>query len=235
MSRLARRRDLDWLEPSQVLRPKFKFRNPIQTDIGEEVIEPVWDYSATAINTLSVIQTLFAVPVGGQYTPIGGTAFLKTRYHTNLKSPGQLPNPDMFLFQGFSITLDPRTTPSDMAKFCFQELITFLIGDKDVRYVELQPLFAPAAGGIFVAGVPANSAYMTANGWPSALNFYRLGALEEEGAQLLEQGQSFSLTEDPTKSDQGAFTSDSGTANPPSTVGLRVLYHCWGARTRGVI
>jgi hypothetical protein len=229
------RRHLAWIEPSKVCRPHFKFRNPIQSDIGEEIIEPLWDYSATAIATLTVLQTLFAVPIGGSYTPIGGAAFLKTRWHTNLKSPGQLPNPDMFLFQAISVTPDPRTTPNDMARFLFQELVTFYIGDKDVRYVELAPIFMPGGGGIFLAGVPANSAYMSANGWPSALNFYRLGAVEEEGAQLLEQGQTFQLTEDPTKSDQGAFTTDAGTANPPGTVGLRILYHLWGARTRGVM
>lgn len=225
---------LPWIDPGDVLRPRFKFANPIQTDVGEELIEPLRDYSATVANTATQLQTLFSVPIGSQYTPIGGTAFLKTRYHTNLKNAGQLPNPDMFLFQGVSVTLDPRTTPSDLSKFSFQELITFNIGDKDVRYVELQPIFLPAGGGIFVGGTPANSAYATANGWPSAGNFYRLGETEQEGAQLITQGESFNLTEDPTKSDQGAFTTDTVAANPPSTVGLRVLYMLWGARTRGV-
>lgn len=225
---------LPWIDPGDVLRPRFKFSNPIQTDVGEELVEPLRDYSGTAANTATALQVLFSTAIGGQYTPTGGTAFKKTRYHTNLKNSGQLPNPDMFLFQGASVTLDPRTTPSDMAKFLFQMLITFKIGDKDIRYVELQPIFLPSAGGIFVGGTPANSAYTTANGWPSAANFYRLGETEQEGAQLITQGESFSMDEDPTQTDQGAFTTDAVGANPPSTVALRVLYLLWGARTRGV-
>lgn len=231
----TRRGDLEFIEPNAVLRPKFTFENPIQTDIGEEIVEPVRDYSATAPSTLTQRQILLSIPIGGQYTPIGGSAFLKTRYHTNLKNAGQLPNPDMQLLQGFSITLDPRVTPDDLARFMFQELITLQIGDKDVRYVELQPIFVPAAGGMFIAGTPANNAYASGNGWPSSGNYYRLGQTEQEGAQLIEQGQSFALVEDPTQTDQGAFTTDATGANPPSTVGLRVLYTLWGARTRGVM
>jgi len=227
---------LPLLEPREVCRPRFRHTNPIQTGIGEEITEPLRDYSATAAAQVTALQTLYSTPIGQSYTPVGGVAFNKTRYHTNLKQAGQLPNPDKFIVQAFSVQLHPTTTPNDVNRFVSQELITFTIGDSDKRYVELQPMFLGGGGGSFISGwgVAADTlAYATSNGWPHTNNVYVLGANEGEGAQSILQGQNFQVIEDPTQQETGAFTTDAANTTPAG-VGLRVFYELWGQRTRGV-
>lgn len=230
------KRLLPLIEPREVCRPRFRHSNPIQQGVGEEITEPLRDYSSTALNQATVIQVLFSIPIGGNYTPIGGTTFAKKRYHTNLKQAGQLPNPDKFIVQALSVQLHPTTTPNDVNRFVAQELITFTIGDSDKRYVELQPMFLGGGGGSFISGfyaATALTAYATSNGWPHAKNVYVLGETENDGAQSILQGQNFNVTEDPTQYEGGAFTTDAAGATPAG-VGLRVFYELWGQRTRGV-
>ncbi len=227
---------LSMIEPRDICRPRFRHANPIQTGIGEEIVEPLYDYSSTAANQATIRQTLFTVPIGGPYTPVGGTAFNKTRFHTNMKQAGQLPNPDKFLVQAISVALHPSTTPNDLNRFIAQELITLTIGDSDKRYVENQPMFLPGGGGAFISGVYAATATLamsTANGWPNAKNVFVLGETIADGAQSIDQGQNFQVVEDPTLFESGAFTTDAGT-DTPAGVGIRAYYKLWGVRTRGV-
>jgi|SRR5690348_5445172 len=227
---------LPLIEPREVCRPKYRHSNPIQSGVGEEITEPLRDYSATAANQVTALQTLFSTPIGQSYTPVGGTAFNKQRYHTNMKQAGQLPNPDKFIIQAMSVQLHPTTTPNDLNRFVAQELITLTIGDADKRYIELQPLFLGGGGGSHISGwgVAADTlAYATGNGWPHAKNVYVIGETEGDGAQSILQGQNFQVTEDPTQYENGAFTTDA-TNTTPAGVGLRVFYELWGQRTRGV-
>lgn len=227
---------LPLVEPRDVCRPRFRHANPIQTGVGEEVTEPLRDYSSTAANQATTVQTLYSIPIGQNYTPIGGTTFAKTRYHTNLKQAGQLPNPDKFIIQAMSVQLHPTTTPNDVNRFISQELITLTIGDSDKRYIELQPMFIGGGGGSFISGVYAATAllaYASSNGWPHAKNVYVIGETEGDGAQSILQGQNFQVVEDPTLYEAGAFTTDAAAATPAG-VGLRVFYELWGQRTRGV-
>lgn len=227
---------LPLIEPREVCRPRFRHANPIQKGVGETITEPLRDYSSTAANQATQKQALYSIPIGQNYTPIGGTTFAKQRYHTNLKQAGQLPNPDQFMLQAFSVQLHPTTTPNDVNRFVSQELITLTIGDSDKRYVELQPMFLGGGGGSFVSGwgvATDTLAYATGNGWPHAKNVYVIGEDEGSGAQIIDQGQNFQVVEDPTQYEAGAFTTDASSTTPAG-VGLRVFYELWGQRTRGV-
>ena len=70
----------------EVGRPRTKMlrKNPIIAGTLEYLVQPIYDYYGVAVATPVTKQSLFAQPIGASYTPAGGTAFVKTLYHTNL-------------------------------------------------------------------------------------------------------------------------------------------------------
>ena len=117
---------------------------------------------------------------------------------------------------------------------------TFTIGDNDKRYVEGQPMFIPGAGGLKISGTmfqaAAADSYQLAvsNGWEVGRNVRVLGEDLSSGAQIIEQGQTFGVEEDPTQDHwNAAYTTQANTTKPPG-VGIGVFYGLWGHWLRGV-
>ena len=232
---------LPWIEPAKVGRPRWTHANPQFADEAEVIYEPLRDFLATAPSTALAAQGAFSIPINGSYTPLGSaTAYQKTRWDTNLKQAGQLPNPNKFQVEGMSIQLAPNTTPTDAKAYVTQMLITFTIGDNDKRYVEGQPMFIPGAGGLKISGTmfqaSAADSYQLAvsNGWEVGRNVRVLGEDLSSGAQIIEQGQTFGVEEDPTQDHwNAAYTTQANTTKPPG-VGIGVFYGLWGHWLRGV-
>lgn len=232
---------LPWIEPEKIGRPRWTHFNPVIAGQAEEIYEPLRDYSATVYNAALALQILFSIPIGGSYTPTGGTTgFQKTRYHTNLKKQGELPNPQKFQVEGMFVQIHPNTTPSDAKAFLSQELVTFTIGADDKRYVESPPLLLGGGNSVHISGfmfqTTAADAYniATANGWEVTRNIHVLGEDVASGAQIIEQGQSFQIVEDPTQdTGDSAYTTNANTTKPPGT-GVRCFYFLPGHWLRGV-
>ena len=194
------------LTVGEALRPKFKFRNPIIPGVTDVYTYKIRDYYEVAAATAVTSQVLFTIPIGGQYTPAGGTAFTKQRFHTNLAQAGQLPPPRKFLVKGFSAFVSTDIAPTDLNKMLFQTLMTFVIDEK--RYFEAQLGLIPAGGGpsgavsVFQA-TAANASYSTAgNGYPESRAIFTF----EGDGQWIELLQNFSVVLDPTQVQAGAFT-----------------------------
>jgi len=232
---------LPLIEPEAIGRPKWTHFNPVVGGQAEEIYEPLRDYSAVHYGQALALQILFSIPIGGSYTPVGAsTAFQKTRYHTNLKKQGELPNPQKFQCEGLFVQIHPSTTPNDAKGFLSQELVTFTIGADDKRYVESPPFLLGGGNSVLISGTmfqtTANDSfqYSVMNGWPIARNIHVLGEDVASGAQIIEQGQSFQITEDPTQdTGDAAYTCDANTTKPPGT-GVRAFYFIPGHWLRGV-
>jgi hypothetical protein len=232
---------LPWIEPEKVGRPRWTQFNPVIAGQAEEIYEPLRDYSATAAGQALALQILFSTPIGQQYTPVGATTgFQKTRYHTNLKKQGELPNPQKFQVEGIFAQIHPSTTPADAKAFLTQVLNTFTIGSEDKRYIEAQPFLLGGGSSVHVTGsmfqaTAADSFQLAvANGWEMTKNIHVLGEDVDSGAQIIEQGQSFQLLEDPTQdTGDAAYTTNATTTKPPGT-GVRMFYYLPGHWLRGV-
>jgi hypothetical protein len=235
---------LPWLEPHTLGRPQWTHSNPERPGEAEEIYEPLRDYLATTVAVYFASQIAFSIPFGGMYTPAGATtSFQKTRFHTNLKQAGQLPNPNKFQIEAMSVQLDPRTAPADAKAWVAQMLVTLTIGDNDKRYVEGQPLFIPGGssvhlGGTIVQGTATD--YLTgitvANGWPTDHNVHVLGEDVSSGAQIIEQGQTFAVTEDPSQDtgDAAYQTLAASQTHLIAGTGVRAFYRLLGHWLRGV-
>jgi len=205
------------------------------------IYEPLRDFLATQPDTAFISQGAYSIPINGSYTPAGAAAaYQKTRWDTNLKQAGQLPNPNKFQVEGMSVQLGPNTHPYDAEAWVKQMLITLTIGDNDKRYVEGQPMFIPGAGGLHLSGpttfATAQDFFSTAvsNGWEINRNVRVLGEDLSSGAQIIEQGQTFGVTEDPTQDKyDAAYTTQVDSIKPPG-VGVSVFYALWGHWLRGV-
>lgn len=232
---------LPFIEPRALGRPRWTHSNPVMADEAEVIYEPLRDVLITVPDAALAPQQAFSIPIGGSYTPAGGTtAYQKTRWDTNLKQAGQLPNPNKFQLEGMSVQVAPGTHPSDLKAWATQMLITLTIGDNDKRYVEGQPMFIPGAGGVKVDGTmfqaTAADAYFlsVSNGWEVNRNVRVLGEDPSSGAQVIEQGQTFGVTEDPSQDHYNApYTTAANTTKPPGT-GIIAFYALWGHWLRGV-
>lgn len=232
---------LPWIEPERLGRPRWIHHNPQFANEAEVIYEPLRDFLATLPDTALGEQLAFSIPIGGSYTPLGATAsYQKTRWDTNLKQAGQLPNPNKFQVEGMSLQIAPNTHILDASAFAKQMLITLTIGDNDKRYVEGQPLFIPGAGGLSVTGQVSYAiaqdffGMAVSNGWEVNRNVRILGEDLTSGAQIIEQGQTFGVSEDPSQDKyDAAYTTAVTTLKPPG-VGLSNFYALWGHWLRGV-
>lgn len=235
---------LRFIEPASLGRPQWTHSNPERPGEAEEIYEPLRDYLATTVAVAFAAQIAFSIPFGGSYTPAGATtSFQKTRYHTNLKQAGQLPNPNKFQIEAMKVQLHPSTAPADAKAWAAQMLVTLTIGDNDKRYVEAQPMFIPGGSSIHLGGAIAQGTstdYVTgivaANGWPVDQNVHVLGEDVSSGAQIIEQGQTFAVTEDPTQdTGDAAYTTLAATqSHLVAGTGVRAFYHLLGHWLRGV-
>jgi hypothetical protein len=249
-SRFAQCREITERE---VGRPKLEMlrKNPIIAGQLEYLVQPIFDFYGVAVATAVTKQSLFAQPIGASYTPAGGTAFVKTLYHTNLVQPGMLDAPKKMLVKAVSLILRPDVSPQDLSSFIGQTLLQLQISGKD--YWTGLALKCPQGGGPFsnnistqtlaAGGTMANAG---SNGYPHALNVNTitddmpqvpgLPAMDPILGQLIEQQQNFFVTLDPTITGSSAFTT---LATSPSTQfvgeGINAWVYLEGVLMRAVL
>jgi hypothetical protein len=249
-SRFAHCREI---EEKEVGRPRLEMlrKNPIIAGQLEYLVQPIYDFYGVAVATAVTKQSLFAQPIGANYTPAGGAAFVKTLYHTNLVQPGMLDAPKKLLVKAISVILRSDVAPQDLASFIGLTLTQLMISGKD--YWTGLASKCPAGAGAFgfytstqtlaAGGTMAN---MGANGYPHALNVNTitddapqvpgLPPMDPILGQLIEQQQNFFVTLDPTISGAAAFTT---LAAAPATqfVGTGINAHVYleGVLMRAVL
>lgn len=219
-SRFAHCREI---EEKEVGRPRLHSlrRNPIVAGQLEYLVQPVYDFYGVAVATAVTKQQLFAQPIGAQYTPSGGAAFIKTLYHTNLVQPGMLDAPKKLLVKAVAVVVRSDVSPQDLASFIGTTLAQLTISGKD--YWTALVSKCPAGAGAFTANVSTQTlaaggtmSNSGSNGWPTAQNVATitdpmpqipgLDPMEPIMGQLIEQNQNFALVLDPTISGVAAFT-----------------------------
>lgn len=237
----------------EVGRPKLRLlrNNPIVAGQLEYLVQPIYDFYGVAVATAVTKQQLFAQPIGAQYTPSGGAAFIKTLYHTNLVQPGMLDAPKKLLVKAVSVVVRSDVAPTDLSAFIGQTLAQLTISGKD--YWTALVSKCPAGAGSFFFGVSTQTlaaggtfANAGSNGWPSAQNVATitdpmpqipgLDPMEPIMGQLIEQNQNFALVLDPTITGAAAFTT---LAAAPTTQfvgsGLNVHGYLEGVLARAIL
>jgi hypothetical protein len=203
---------------------------------GEVIDNSLYDFFSVAVDTdFNIVQTLFQNAVGQFYTPVGGSAFAKTWLHTDMEgSGGQLPNGYKLDVQAIRLVVDGAIQFEDLDNLLYNTLGQFNIGQK---YYWVGPLGGiPGGEGAFLSAAPDLAAAsggfngpLNANGWPGNLKgVYSLSAGLEAS---IAYGQNFNFTVDPTKSENGAWTTQPDSDTPPG-VGLRAWIHLDGIWTR---
>ena len=249
-SRFAQCREISERE---VGRPRLESlrKNPIIAGQLEYLVQPIYDFYGVAVATAVTKQSLFAQPVGASYTPAGGTAYVKTLYHTNLVQPGMLDAPKKMLVKAISIIIRGDAAPQDGVSFLGQTLAQLQISGKD--YWTGLVSKCPQGGGPFsnnistqtlASGGTMSNAF--SNGYPHAMNVNTitddmpqvpgLPAMDPILGQLIEQQQNFFVTLDPTLTGASAFST---LASAPSTQfvgeGLNVHAYLEGVLMRAVL
>lgn len=226
-------------------------KNPLVVGQLEYIIQPIYDFYGVAVATATTLQTLFAQPRGANYTPAGGTQFVKTLYHTNLVQPGQLDAPKKMLVKNIAVLVRGDIAPQDLASFTGNVLCTFSVTDK--VYWQAMVSKCPAGGGPYGFYVSTQTlagggtmANLGANGWPTAQNVAPivedfpqipgLAAMQPITGVLIEQQQNFKVDIDPTLTGAAAFTT---LAAAPATqfVGTGVNSHTYleGVLARAIL
>jgi hypothetical protein len=196
-------------------------KNPIIAGQLEYLVQPIYDFYGVAVATAVTKQSLFAQPIGASYTPAGGSAYVKTLYHTNLVQPGMLDAPKKHLVKGVSVIIRNDAAPQDMVSFIGQTLLSLYISGKD--YLDSLVSKCPAGGGAFTQNISTQTlaaggtmSNAASNGWPDTRNMNTivddfpqvpgLPPMDPILGQLIEQQQNFYVTLDPTITGAAAFT-----------------------------
>jgi hypothetical protein len=227
-------KSLPVLGEREALRPRFKYQNPIVPGVLEVITQGSYDYYEVAAGNPVTAQILFTIAQGGSYTPSGGTAFQKQKYHTSLTQNSQLEAPNKLMVKGISLFIRNDATPSDLNLFLGNTLATFNVNGKD--YLNIVAAKLPAGGGtrssftVFQATAAAAAYGSAGNGWEEANAIY---ALEGDGVQI-EQQQTFKLTLDPTQVQAGAFTTAAAGGTTFGT-GIKLIATLEGLLSRAVL
>jgi hypothetical protein len=230
---------LPTIDPIQVGRPKLQLRNPVLADGGEVLDWTYYDFFSCALNTLfNQRQILFSKGVGTEYTPVGGSAFSKTFLHTNVEgSGGLLPNGYKIDVQALRLVVDQGIQFIDLNDLLYMTLATFNIGQK--QYFQAPYGNLPGGVGAVLSaapdipvggtGVTLANGPLNCNGWPGNLRgVYSLSAGLEAS---IDYGQNFNFTVDPTQGENGSWSTQPNTDQPPG-VGFRAWQHLDGILTR---
>lgn len=219
------RYNLPTLQASEVGRPRHRVRNPLRTGVGYELRLPLYDTFAATVATALALRRLFQIPIGAQFTPIGGAAVAKTLYHTNMDNAGTLAAPQKYFTKSVQVAVRSDIDIVDVRRFLFDTLLTFQIGE---RIYSRSHLFSyPGAG-----GPNGLSAGLISNGEQNANNNYTLPGPMGETIEVL---QNFFVTLDP------ALVSDAAGAGVITTAaaaaggaGINALVTLDGMLTREV-
>lgn len=244
---------LPMLEEREIGRPKYVgFRkNPIVAGQLEYLVQPIFDFYGVAVATQVTKQIQFAAAIGQSYTPSGGAAFTKTKYHTNLVQNGMLDAPKKFLVKAVACVVRSDISPTDLNSFIGTTTVELTISGKSY-WLALVSKSPAGAGGFYfgfstqtlaAGGTVGNTG---SNGWPTAQNVATitdpmpqipgLDPMEPILGQLIEQNQNFQVEIDPTISGVVAFTT---LAAAPATqfVGTGVNEHTYleGVLARAIL
>lgn len=241
------------IDAGEVGRPRIHGlrTNPIVANQLEYIVQPIYDFYGVAVATAVTKQGLFATPIGGNYTPTGGAALVKSLYHTNLVQPGMLDAPKKMLVKSMAIVVRSDIAPADANSFMGLTLAQLLITGKDYA-TGLVSKF-PAGAGVFGAWgstqtLAAGGTYggSFSNGYPTAQNVVPLtdeypqvpgiDPMDPILGVLIEQQQNFSVVLDPTITGAAAFTT---LAAAPATqfvgTGVNVHVHLEGVLMRAIL
>lgn len=223
----ARAFNAPWTEVDthELGRPHLRFRNPIVSGGLEGLRQAQYDIVRVDVATAFPTITLFAIPVGGQYTQGVAVAFQKTLLHTSMKQYAVLQSPNKQLVRAIKIELTGEPTagghqsiihPLDALSFLYGTLVDFKINDKD--YFIGTPAELPAGGGLFNGGAATTVAATTSygilnNGYPDTRNMWQA---PYDGISI-EQTQTFGVVLDATQEAGGAWVSQAAGANPIGT------------------
>lgn len=209
---------------AEVGRPVFRHSNPLKGGQLYIFEQPLYDVYIVGANTVVNSQVLFASAQGQSFTPPGGAAFIKTKFHTWLTQNGQLSAPQKHVARGVSISFKGTITPNDINRMLSHTLLTFRVDQMDFLTIQLQKI---GGGGGPYSGAAAS---IVSNGWPTTNNMFLL----DPSGETIEQQQNFAVTLDPTKFDDGigaaggsgpgAFTTDATTTSPAGTGILGMLF-----------
>jgi len=227
-------------------RPHLRFRNPVVSGGLEGLRQALYDIYRVDPATVAPTVTLFAVPVGGNYTQGVAVAFQKTRLHTNMKIGGLLQSPNKHLVRSIKVrvTGGPAATsqqivnPIDALSFLYGTFVDFQVNDKD--YFIGEPAELPQGGGLlWIAGSATTVAATTTvsgvanNGWPDTRDMW---STVYDGISI-EQTQTFGVVLDPTQENTGAFTTRTAAVQTVSAgpgLGLSVKFELDGILFRGI-
>jgi hypothetical protein len=224
------------MDEREVGRPhgRQRLRNIVQGQMDARV-QPLYDIFQVAINTAVVQQTLFTIPFGQQFTPTGGAATTKTRFHTNLLNSGSLDAPKKLLVKNISIVGRPDMSVLDTNALAGQYVVQFTTLGKEFALAHAQKF--PAGGGAFASGAATFTApqaqISTANGWPTGQNTAPITDAVPDipgyppitpiTGVLLEQGQPFQVIVDPTLTGATVFTTQNSTTTVPGYTSVGII------------
>lgn len=246
--RNARFARLRVLHESEIGRPHIRRRltNIVQGQLDVRV-DPIYDFFSAIANTPVQLETLFLIPVGSQYTGAGAAAITKTLYHTNMVMQGVLDAPKKLLVKNISLMPRPDMHPADVNALTGQYLITFNTLGKNFWQGHGQKL--PGGAGAFVSGfgtlTAPNSVFSSANGWPSAQN---VAPITDDVPNipgyappppitgvLLETGQPFFVTADPTLTKATIYTTNNTIPVGTTATGFNVWVYLEGIKLVAVV
>lgn len=179
--------NLPSLEQHEIGRPKHRFRNPIKVGVLYLFRNPIDDVYQVKAGSALNLQILFTIPIGQQYTPNGGVAVAKSSWHTSMTQGSLLPNPQKYFTKYISVSVRGDTVAADLIRFLDDTLVTFTMARP---FLVAHASKLPGAGGPF-----GFTSAIVSNGWPDKDNEF---AFSDQLGEVIEQGQAFSVTMDPT-------------------------------------
>lgn len=235
-SEMRTRIALRTLSEHEIGRPhgRMRLKNIVQGQLDARV-QPLYDFFSVAVNTATRAETLFTTPFGQAYTGAGGSAIIKTLWHSNLLTSGALDAPKKLLVKNISLVGRPDMSIADVNALVGQYLVSFSTLGKQFWVGHGQKL--PAGGGAFASGGATFTApqaqFSAANGWPSAQNVAPItdGIPDIPGyppiipitGVLLEQQQPFQVICDPTLTAGTVYTTANSTTTIPGYVSVGVF------------
>ena len=222
------------LEAGSVGFPRHRIRNPIYGGQVYAYHQPLYGYYGVVQAAALTRQTVFSVAQGGNYTPAGGTQVALTEWHTNMIKPNELPNPDRHFVKYIAVKVRENIQVTDAIRFLNDSLIVFFMGSQSLEYWRCHGNRTPAGGGVF-----GFSSAIVQNGLPESMNQVPFwgppDAFGIVGAEVIEQGQNFGVTIDPTRvSDNAGNTIYTTAATAAGGVGIDVFIYLDGIRVRGM-
>jgi hypothetical protein len=180
-------------DPSEVGRPQHRVKNPVFTNSTEGDMytfrQKFWDVYEAIQGALLTSVTLFTIPKGQQFTPVGGaTAYTKTLYHTNFKLASLIGQPNKAYIMSLGWGARTNIAPIDAVHMFWDPYVLLTIDDHP--YVAVTAEHLP-----YGQGISSGSSAFTNNGWAFADNAYL--TLGQKG-ETIEQAQSIAVMIDPT-------------------------------------